>query len=49
MKGLARRNTFVKYERPSTYQSNGVTKVKVFEKKFKFQGQRLEGLGHGIK
>jgi hypothetical protein len=32
MKGLARRNTHVKYERPTPYQSNVMNKVKVFEK-----------------
>jgi hypothetical protein len=30
MKGLARRNTNVKYESPSTNQSKAMTKVKVF-------------------
>jgi hypothetical protein len=30
MKGLAWRNTHVKYESPSTYQSKVITKVKVF-------------------
>jgi hypothetical protein len=30
MKGLARRNTHVKYESPSTIQSKVITKVKVF-------------------
>jgi hypothetical protein len=29
MKGLAIRNTHVKYESPSTYQSKVITKVKV--------------------
>ena len=29
MKGLAKRNTHVKYESPSTYQSKVMTKVKV--------------------
>jgi hypothetical protein len=28
MKGLARRNTHVKYESPTTYQSKVITKVK---------------------
>jgi hypothetical protein len=37
MKGLARRNTHVKYESPSTYQSKVMTKLKVFDKKFKDQ------------
>jgi hypothetical protein len=41
MKGLARRNTNVKYESPTTYQSNVMTKVKVFE--------RSEGQVYGIK
>jgi hypothetical protein len=49
MKRLARRNTHVKYESPTTYQSKVLTKVKVFEKKVKLQGQRSEGQGHGIK
>jgi hypothetical protein len=49
MKGLARRNTYLKYESPSTYQSKVMTKVKVYEKKVKLQGQRSEDLGHGIK
>jgi hypothetical protein len=31
MKGLARRNTHMKYESPTTYQSKVMTKVKVFE------------------
>jgi hypothetical protein len=44
MKGLARRNTHEKYENPTTYQSKVMTKVKVFEKKVKLQGQ-----SHGIK
>jgi hypothetical protein len=47
MKGLALRNTHVKYENPSTYQSKVMTKIKVLEKKAKLQGQRSEG--HGIK
>jgi hypothetical protein len=49
MNGLARRNTHVKYESPSTYKSKVMTKVKVFEKKAKLQGQRSEGQGHGMK
>jgi hypothetical protein len=49
MKGLARRNTHVKYESPSTYQSKVMTKVKLVEKKIKLQGQRSEGQGHDIK
>jgi hypothetical protein len=49
MKGLARRNTHVKYESPTNYQSKVMTKVKVFEKKVKLQGQRSEGQGHDIK
>jgi hypothetical protein len=40
MKGLARRNTHVKYEIPTTYQSKVMTKVKVFEKKVKLKGQK---------
>ena len=44
MKGLARRNTHMKYETPCTYQSNGMTKVKVFESRSnsKFKGQRVK-------
>jgi hypothetical protein len=42
MKGLARRNTHVKYESPTTYQSKVMTKVKVFEKKVKLQSQRVK-------
>jgi hypothetical protein len=30
MKGLARRNTHVKYDSPSTYKSKVISKVKVF-------------------
>jgi hypothetical protein len=48
MKGLARRNTHVKYESPTTFQSKVMTKVKVF-KKVKLQGQTSDGQGHGIK
>jgi hypothetical protein len=32
MKGLARRNTHVKYQSLTTYQSKVMTKVKVYEK-----------------
>jgi hypothetical protein len=42
MKGLSRRNTHVKYESPTTYQSKVMTKVKVLEKKVKLQGQRVK-------
>jgi hypothetical protein len=35
MKALAIRNTHVKYESPSTYQSKFMSKVQVFEKKVK--------------
>jgi hypothetical protein len=50
MKGLARRNTHVKYESPaSTYQSKIMSKVKVFVKKVKLQGQRSEGQDDDIK
>jgi hypothetical protein len=41
MKGLARRNTHVKYESPSTYQSKVMTKDNVFEKKIKLKGQMV--------
>jgi DNA-binding transcriptional regulator of glucitol operon len=41
MKGLAIRNTHVKYESPSTYKSKVMSKVKVFEK-VKLQGQRVK-------
>jgi hypothetical protein len=40
MKGLARRNTHVKYESPTICQSKVMTKFKVLEKKAKLQGQR---------
>jgi hypothetical protein len=40
MKDLVGRNTHVKYESPSTYQSKVMTKVKVLEKKVK--GQRVK-------
>jgi hypothetical protein len=49
MKGLARRNTHVKYESPSTNQSKVMTKGKVFKKKVKLQGQISEGQDYGIK
>jgi hypothetical protein len=39
----------VKYESPTTYQSNVMTKVLVLEKKVKLQGWRTEGQGYGIK
>jgi hypothetical protein len=39
MKGLARRNTHVKYESPTTYQSNVMTKVKYLEEYAKLQSQ----------
>jgi hypothetical protein len=48
MKGLARRNTHVKYESTSTYQSNFMTKVKVLEKNAKLHHQKSES-GHDIK
>jgi hypothetical protein len=41
MKGLARRNTHVKYESPTTYQSKVMTKVKVLEK-VKLKGERVK-------
>jgi hypothetical protein len=40
MKGLPIRNTHVKYESPSTYQSKVISKAKVF-KKVKLKGQRV--------
>jgi hypothetical protein len=49
MKGLARRNTHLKYESSTTYQSKVMIKVTFFEKKVKLQGQRSEVQGHGIK
>jgi hypothetical protein len=49
MKGLANRNTHVKYESPITYKSKVMTKVKDSEKKVKLQGQRSDGQGHNIK
>ena len=39
MKGLVTRNTHVKYESPASYGSLVMTKVKVFEKYVKLQGQ----------
>jgi hypothetical protein len=39
----------MKNESPITYQSKVMTKVKVFKKKVKLQGQWSEGQGHGIK
>jgi hypothetical protein len=48
MKGLTRRNTYVKYESSTTSQSKVMTKVKVFEKKVKLHGQGSEDQGHGI-
>ena len=39
VKGLIRRNTHVKYESPVSYGSLVMTKVEVFEKKVKLQGQ----------
>jgi hypothetical protein len=47
MKSLARWNTHVKYESPTTYQSKVMTKGKVLEMKVKLQ--RSEGQRHGIK
>jgi hypothetical protein len=41
MKGLAKRNTHVKYESLITYQSKVMTKVKVLEKQVKLKGQRV--------
>jgi hypothetical protein len=49
MKSLAKTNTHVKYESPTIYQSKVMTKVQVFEKKVKLQGQRSDGQGHNIK
>jgi hypothetical protein len=40
MKGLTIRNTHVKYESPTIYQSNVITRIRVFEKKVK--GQRVK-------
>jgi hypothetical protein len=43
MKGLARINTHVNYEIPTTNQSKIMAKVKVFEKKkIKLKGQRYQ-------
>ena len=39
MKGLVTRNTYVKYESPITSGKKVMTKVKVFQKKVKLQGQ----------
>jgi hypothetical protein len=43
MKGLAIRNTHVKYESCTTYQSKVMTKVKVFEKKVKLLRSKIRG------
>jgi hypothetical protein len=48
MKAFAIRNTHVKYESPSTYQSKLMSKVKVLEK-VKLQGQRYEMKGVAIR
>jgi hypothetical protein len=45
VKGLARKNTRVKYESPTTYKSKIMTIVKVLLKKVKCQGQTSEDLG----
>jgi hypothetical protein len=42
MKGLAIRNTHIKYESPGTYQSKVMSKVKVFWKKVKLKGQSVK-------
>jgi hypothetical protein len=47
MKSLARGNSHVKYESPTTHQSNVMTKVNVFEKKVKLKYIRSEGQSHG--
>ena len=39
VKGLVTRNTHVKYESPISHISQLMTKVKIFEKKDKLQGQ----------
>jgi hypothetical protein len=44
VKGLARKNTRVKYESPTTYKSKIMTNVKVLLK-VKCQGQTSEDLG----
>jgi hypothetical protein len=44
MKGIAGRNTHVKYENLTPHISKVMTNVKILEKKAKLQGQ-----GHGIK
>jgi hypothetical protein len=49
MKCLARKNTHVKYESPTTNQSKVMTNIKILEKKVNLQGQRSEGQGHDIK
>jgi hypothetical protein len=49
MKGLARKNTHVKYDSPTIYRSEVMTKVKIFEKKVKLKGKKSEGQDHGIK
>jgi hypothetical protein len=41
MKGLVRRNTYVKYKSPNTDQSKVLTKVKVWKRRLN-SGQRVE-------
>jgi hypothetical protein len=48
-KGLARRHTHVKYENATTFQSKVMTKVNVFKKNAKLQGQQSEDQGRVIK
>jgi hypothetical protein len=48
MKNLAIRNTYVKYESISSYHPKVMANVKVLST-VKLQGQRSEGLVHGIK
>ena len=43
MKGLATKNTYVKYKSPSIYRSKVVTKVKVFLKVVKTPMSRSKG------
>ena len=42
IKGLARRNTLVKFECSSTYLSKVINKITVFEKKVKLSGPRVK-------
>jgi hypothetical protein len=48
VKGLARRNTHVKYKSPTTYQSKVITRTTVFEK-VKLPNSKVRRSRHQIK